>query len=76
MILAQIGPFTAVLEAAATAVAAGVLLGSVALGVFGLLTGWSRREIERRALTDGYAGGAVGALVAFVDFVVRYGGMK
>lgn len=74
--LAQIGPFTTVLEAVATAVGAGLVLGSVALGAFGLVMGWSRRDIERRALIDGYAGGAAGAFFALFDLALRYCGVK
>jgi len=73
MALAQIGPLTSLAEAAATAVGAGVVLGSVAVGSIGLLLGWSRGDIERRALPDGYVGGAVGALLLLVDLALRYG---
>jgi len=71
--LAQIGPLTTVLEAVATAVGAGAVLGSVAVGVRGL---WGRRpihDIELRALPGGYVGGAGGAIFALIDTVIRYG---
>jgi hypothetical protein len=74
MVLAQIGPLTTVLEASAASVGAGVILGSVALGVGRLAGGWSRPRIERRALTDGYLGGVLGAAAAICDLVLRYGG--
>ena len=74
MALAQIGPLTTMLEAAAAAVGAGVVLGSVALGVARLAVGWPGRRIERRALTDGYLGGILGGVVAAVDLILRYGG--
>lgn len=70
---AQIGPFTTVLEAVATAVGAGVVLGTVTMGVIGLALRWPRAELERRALSDGYVGGAVGALVVLWDVALRYG---
>lgn len=73
MAIAHIGPLTTVLEVAATAVGAGAVLGSVATGIRGL---WARRpirEIERHALTGGYAGGAAGALSVIVDAILRYG---
>lgn len=73
MVLAQIGPLTTVLETAAASVGAGVVLGSVALGVGRLAVGWSRRRIERRALTDGYLGGAFGAAAMVLDLILRYG---
>jgi hypothetical protein len=73
MALAQIGPLTATLEAAAASVGAGVVLGSVALGVARLALGWPRHRIERRALTDGYLGGMFGAIIAVLDLLLRYG---
>lgn len=72
MPLAAIGPLTAVLEDTATAVAAGAVVGSSAFGVTGLIAGWSRGALERRALGDGYIGAAIGALVALFDVVLRY----
>jgi len=63
---------TTVMEAAATAVAAGVVLGSVGVGSLGFVLGWSRRRIGDRAVTDGYVGGMVGAAVAIIDVVLRY----
>jgi len=74
MALAQIGPLTTALEAAAASVGAGVVLGSVAFGVGRLAAGWSRSRIERRALIDGYLGGIFGAAVAIFDLIMRYGG--
>jgi len=73
MLLTQIGPLTTLSEAAATAVGAGVVLGSVALGISGLLARNSKREVEHWALLGGYAGGAAGAFLALVDAVLRYG---
>lgn len=70
---AQIGPLTTALEAVATSVGAGVILGSVAIGAVRLARGWSRERIERRALTDGYLGGVVGAVAAVIDIALRYG---
>jgi hypothetical protein len=74
MALAQIGPLTSLFEATAAAVGAGVVLGSVVMGVARLAAGWSRKRIERRALTDGYLGGIFGAAVAVVDVMLRYSG--
>ena len=73
MNLAQIGPFTAVLEAVAASVGAGIVLGGVAIGAVRLARGWARERIERHALTDGYLGGMVGAVAAVIDIVLRYG---
>jgi hypothetical protein len=72
--LAQVGPFTAVFEALAAAVGAGIVLGGFALGIYRLTTKHPREELEARVLMDGYAGGLVGVLVTLIDLVVRYGG--
>jgi hypothetical protein len=75
MALAQIGPFTAMLESVAAAVGAGVVLGSVYSGLRGLRRS-PLREIERGALSGGYFGGAIGAVLVVVDILVRYGWSK
>jgi len=72
MRLAQIGLFTSALEAAATAIGAGIVIGSVAMGVAGLVLGWTRQEIGDRALVDGYVGGLFGAALAVIDITLRY----
>jgi hypothetical protein len=71
MMRAQIGPLTALSEATATAVGAGVVLGSVSVGIVGLLLGWAVQQVELRALAGGYVGGAVGAVLALVDVILR-----
>ncbi len=76
MVLAQIGPVTTVLEAIATAVGAGVVLGSVSVGLYGLARGWPREAIGNRGLFDGYLGGAIGIGAVLVDLCIRYGGLK
>lgn len=76
MAIAQIGPLTAVLEAVATAVAAGAVLGSVATGIRGLWARFPAQKVERRALSGSYIGGAVGAVAALVDAVISYGIVK
>jgi hypothetical protein len=70
MPLAQIGPLTTVLEDIATSVGAGILVGTVAIGAVGFVLGWSRQSLERRALTDGYLGGLLGATAALIDLVL------
>jgi hypothetical protein len=74
MALAQIGPLTAVFEAFAAAVGAGIVLGGFALGIYRLTMRRPRDELEARVLADGYAGGLVGVLVTLIDLAVRYGG--
>ena len=76
MMLAQIGPLTALLESAAAAVGAGAVLGSVSMGFRGLLRRRPLRDVERGALSGGYLGGAIGAAIALVDILVRYGWPK
>lgn len=70
--LAQIGPATTAFVAMATVVGAGIVLGSFARGLFGLVASWPRREIEARVLEDGYVGGAIGVIVALVDLLLHY----
>jgi hypothetical protein len=73
MTIAQIGPFTTLAEAAATAVGAGVVLGSVASGVRGLLSKRPNQEVENQALFGGYVGGVAGAALLVIDLALRYG---
>jgi len=73
MTLAQIGPLTTLLEAAATAVGAGVVLASVAVGVWGLALDKPRSAVEDLAVKGGYFGGGLGAAMALVDAILRYG---
>jgi hypothetical protein len=68
----EIGVVTTILEAAATAVGAEILLGSFVMGSVGLLRNWSRREFERRALRDGYLGGVCACGFVLVDLLMRY----
>lgn len=73
MALGQIGFLTNVLEALATAVGAGMLLGSFGAGAVGLLIARPRRPLEARVVRWGYHGGIVGVLLAASDSVTRYG---
>lgn len=72
MALAQIGPATSAFETLATAVGAGVLLSGVFIGLAGMAAGWSRGELAKRSLTDGYIGGLAGVGVVVIDLLVRY----
>jgi hypothetical protein len=71
--LAHIGLLTTVLEGAATAVGAGVVLSGVAMGLWGLAIGKPIADVEERALRGGYFGGGLGAGLALVDVILRYG---
>jgi hypothetical protein len=70
MDLAQIGPLTSAGEVAATAIGAGILLGSFALGTVALLRGASRQALERRVLSDGYFGGLAAVCAMLIDLMV------
>ena len=72
MALAQIGPLTAVFEAVAAAVGAGIVLGSFSIGTFRLTIRQPRSEIETRVLADGYTGGIAGVFVVCLDLILRY----
>jgi hypothetical protein len=72
MVLAQIGFLTDALEAFATAVGAGMLIGGFIVGLYGLFAGWKRRDIQAEALDAGYFGGAIGVLVVLMDLSIRY----
>jgi hypothetical protein len=74
MSIGQVGPFTTAIETMATAVGAGILLGSFAMGAIGLLAGRPRRVLEARGLTDGYYGGLFAIGFVLVDLALRYGG--
>lgn len=76
MTIEQIGPLTAVVEALAAAVGAGVVLGGVAIGILDLVQGSSRADLESDALAGGYIGGGVGAFLALTDLILRYGLMR
>jgi hypothetical protein len=69
---AQVGPLTAVTEALATAAGAGAVLGSVAVGIWGLTRGLPRSDLEAETLAMGYFGGGLGAFLACIDAFLRY----
>jgi hypothetical protein len=58
---AQIGPFTGLFEAVASAVGAGMLLGGFVAGATGLVRRWPKRQFDRRLLRSSY-GGVLAAL--------------
>lgn len=57
----------------ATAVGAGMLLGSFSGGVLGFLTRRVRRFSEGFALAGGYCGGVIAVGFALLDLIARYG---
>ncbi|HEY7456447.1 MAG TPA: hypothetical protein VH703_04145 [Solirubrobacterales bacterium] len=72
MIFGQVGPFTSLIEGAATAAGAGMLLGGFATGLRGVLAGHPRPTLEGRALEGAYLGGVGGAAAIVTDMVVSY----
>lgn len=71
--LAQVGPLTSLFEGFAAAVGAGIVLGGFLVGLYRVLRGGSRRELERHVLIDGYSGGLAGVFVVLLDLYLRYG---
>jgi hypothetical protein len=72
MAFAQIGFLTALMESAATAVGAGIVLGGFLTGVVGLVAGWPRPKFDARVLVYGYFGGFAGSVAMFADITFRY----
>jgi hypothetical protein len=70
MVFTQIGPLTSAGEVAATAIGAGILLGSFVFGTVAFLRGASRMALERRVLSDGYFGGLAALCAMVIDFMV------
>lgn len=71
-VLAHIGLTTTILESVATSIGAGMLVGGFAFGAAGFLRGRARQDLEKRALTDGYLGGLVAAVLLVLDLAMRY----
>lgn len=67
----HIGPLTHAVESLAALTGAGILLGSFAIGLAGLLLGWPRRTLAARALTDGYLGGLFALFMGLLDLLAR-----
>jgi hypothetical protein len=71
-VLADIGPATAILEAAATAIAAGVVAGGFVVAGLTRLIGASDARWRIEAASEGFWGGAWGMLCLCFDLAVRY----
>jgi hypothetical protein len=72
MPIAQIGPFTSIMESAAAAVAAGMLLGGFLTGLVGLMRGFSRQRFDWLVMQSGYIGGAGSLFVILADITLRH----
>lgn len=63
----EAGPITAFVEACATAIGVGMVLGGFAAGLVGVLRGTARETLELRALVVGYAFAASCLVARLVD---------
>jgi hypothetical protein len=70
-LVAQIGFATRVLEAVATSIGAGILVGGFAGAGAGMLAGWSRKTVEGDSLRDGFCGGLLGLACLIADSCLR-----
>lgn len=70
--LMAVGVFTPIIESAATAVGAGLVLGAFAGASSGVTNGRSRREVEGSTLRDSYFGGAGVLVLWIVDQCIVY----
>jgi hypothetical protein len=72
MSFVAVGPLTSLLETAAAAVGAGILLGGFAMGLRGTALAWSVPRLEARAVEGGYIGGGFGGAAMIADITIRY----
>ena len=70
-LIAHIGFATSVIEAVATSVGAGILLGGYVAATGAMLRGRSRKEVESTAFRDGYIGGTFGMCCLLWDLLLR-----
>jgi VIT1/CCC1 family predicted Fe2+/Mn2+ transporter len=70
-LIAHIGFATSVLEAVATSIGGGVLVGGFVAASGAMLSKRSRKEVEDTALRDGYIGGLTGMLCLLLDLLTR-----
>jgi hypothetical protein len=70
--LASTGPFTGILEAVATSIGAGIVVGGFTLGMVGVAAGQPQKASEAMALTGGNVGGVVGLLLLSVDILTKH----
>jgi hypothetical protein len=66
------GVFTPIIESAAAAVGAGVILGGFVGASAGMASGWSRRQVEGDALRDTYHGAALALTLWLLDQCIVY----
>jgi hypothetical protein len=71
-ILAGVGSLTTILESIARSVGAGMLMASFVMAAAGLLLGWTRGDLESRALRDACLGGLTACVCLILDLWMRY----
>lgn len=69
---ANIGSTAAVLEAAASAIGAGMVVGGFAGGIVGVALRWPRAKAEREVLRSSYVMGALGLALLAIDILGKH----
>jgi hypothetical protein len=67
-----IGFFVPVVERAATAIAAGIVVGCFAGATRGYVSARSRKQVENDTLRDGYIGAAIVLGLLLIDLCIVY----
>lgn len=73
LLVMAVGPVTSLGEAAATSIAAGMLLGGFMAGIYGTAAGWESRWRDDLAVGGGYVGGLVTAVVLVGEALFELG---
>jgi len=63
---------TSMLESAAAAVGASMLLGGFSIGLLGVVLDWPRPLVETRVIEGSYLIGIAGLIGCLVDIIIRY----
>jgi hypothetical protein len=71
-LFASVGPATSLLQALASSIGGGLVVGGFSGGVAGFLSNRSLGRSEKEALKGSYLGGAVGLLTLAFDIVWEY----
>jgi hypothetical protein len=71
-IFSSIGFAGRFIEAAATAIGTGVVVGGFVGATVGMAYGWSRRQVEGNALRDGYIGALLTVAAWLIDVCIVY----
>lgn len=68
--MAGVGPLTSSLEAGATTIAAGVVVGGFLASVIGMVAGWSAAKDRAAAVRAGHMGGGFALLFLVADLLL------